>query len=113
MMTNEELEMMTKMNTDSISDLRRLRNEDIVITNKNNDIISKSFGDIAHDMERISGRVSFINTVMGFYIGVKIGNWLYDTFDLGPKIDNVLNKMFGDNNPKEKEIKDESSTDNI
>lgn len=109
-MTNEELELMTKMNAEGLGDLRHLRREDVVIANKNNEIITQSFKDIAFDIGKLEGRIDVLELLVSLYAGIKLGNWFYKRFDLGTKID----KIFKKNNSEEKEtIDDEDSTSGI
>lgn len=109
-MTNEELELMTKMNAEGLSDLRHLRREDVSITNKNNQTITQSFKDIAFDIGKLEGRIDVLEVLVCAYTGIKLGNWIYKRFDLGTKID----KIIGKNDPQEKEASnDESIEDDI
>lgn len=109
-MTNEELELMTKMNAEGLSDLRHLRREDVSITNKNNQTITQSFKDIAFDIGKLEGRIDTLEVLLAFYTGIKLGDWLYKRFDLGTKID----KIFKKNDPQEKEASnDEFIEDDI
>lgn len=109
-MTHEELELMTKMNAEGLSDFRATRMQDNEVINKNNEIISNSFKNIAHDIGTLQGRVDALEVLVCAYTGYKIAGYIWKKF----KLDEKLEKFLDRNNPQEKEASnDEFIEDDI
>ena len=108
-MTNEELEMLTKMNSEGISACNYRMD-------MNNKVANENFQASLHAIQRLNGnvnnladRLTGVETIIAVYAGVKIANFLWDRLNMNERID----KLFKKHDSEEKETYDETSASDI